>query len=58
MCSGLADDSVTIVIPVHGQAVKIPYVKEAIEQLDLLFPEMIEASDESEDDEDEQEQDD
>lgn len=49
-----ADDSVTIVIPVHGQAVKIPYVKEAIDQLDLLFPETVEASDNAEDDENEQ----
>jgi len=30
----------SVVIPVHGNQVKIPYVKDTIEILDELFPEL------------------
>ena len=35
-----------LIVPVHGKNVKIPYVKDAIELLDQLFPETEEEADE------------
>lgn len=34
------EHTISVVVPVHGNQVKIPYVKDTIEILDELFPEL------------------